>query len=265
MSSYLKAHYGAPADDGWIAANSVFDGGERFVALTAGVQQRLKTRAANIVASSLLQIYQWQLLASSIACYLLDRRVPDLDAAAIRVHYNDEGEADAVAFSSGRFMALPDDPDAGHPDALTVANSEALRDALRDGIETHFGLTIDQLCSRLGSKSPGLWLNVADSCAGMLTWLMQEQDKTAGAALIEAEVNSLIRFPGSPLNTRQLGLIELTFRDRTQVFLDRASCCYWYKTDGGEYCSTCPHRTPEDRNAILLKYMAQHDAEQTNT
>lgn len=258
LSDYLKVSYGAPPDGNWIRADSVFVDSQRFAGLKQSVQQRLSTRSANIVASSLLQSYQWQVLASAVACYLFERRVPDLDAASVCLHYNDEGEADAVIFTGGRFVALPDDPAAGHPDALVVADIQSLRHALRAGIEAHLGQTIEQLCARLGSKPRGLWLNVADSCAGTLTWLIQQQDEAAGVARIAAEVDALIRAPGSPLNTKQLALIEITLHEHTQVFLDRASCCYWYKTEGGEYCSTCPHRTPEDRNEQLLKYMAQH-------
>jgi len=265
LSPYLKVFYGAPADDGWHAANSVFAAdGEQFAALKQAVQQRLRTRAANIVASSLLQSYQWPLVASAVACYLLDRRVPDLSAAAVHLRYNDEGEAEAIAFAGGSFLALPDDPAAGHPDAVVVADRQTLRSALRLAIEAHLGQTIEQLCTRLGSKPRGLWLNVADSCAGTLTWLMQEQDRAIGAAQIEAEVDAFVRAPGSPLNTRRLGLLELTFHEHKQVFLDRASCCYWYKTEGGEYCTTCPHRTPEDRNERLLRYMAEQHAEQVS-
>lgn len=266
LSEYLKVSYGAPPDEGWVAADSVFAAHtEHFDTLVHAVQQRLRTRSANIIAGSLLQGYQWQLVASAIACYLLDRRVPDLDAASIRLRYNEAGEAEAITFTSGHFVALPDDPAADHPDALVVASVQALSAALRSGIESHLGQTIDQLCARLDCKPRGLWLNVADGCAGTLTWLMQQHDPAAGVALIEAEVDALVRAPGSPLNTTQLGLIELTYQDRTQVFLDRASCCYWYKTEGGAYCSTCPHRTPDDRNAQLLKYMAEQHVDQAST
>lgn len=262
LNDYLKPELGVPSGDGWIAASDAFRSDtpllERLVAAT---QARLRTKAAAIVGSAILQSYQWPLVSTAVACSLLDRRVPDLRAANVLVHYNAEHEADALALIGGRFTALPDDPAVDHPEATVVPDQEALHTALRTGLEAHLGTTIAQLCTRLGCKPRGLWLNVADSLAGTLTWLMQEHDPGATMAQIEAEVAALIRVPGSPLTSRQIGLLQISNQERTQVFLDRATCCYWYKTDGGEYCSTCPHRTPEDRRERLLGYMAESHAE----
>lgn len=263
LSAYLKPELGPPAGEGWLAATDLAPGAAYLETLIAATQARLRTRTAAVVGSALLQSYQWPLVSTAVACYLLDRRVPDLRLEHTRTQYTAEHEADALALLSGRFTALPADPAAAHPDATVAPDLSALRTVLRTGIEAHLGVVIDQLGARLGCKPRGLWLNVADSLAGTLVWLMQEQQPAATLEQLEAEVTALIRVPGSPLANRQVGLLQLSHQERSQVFLDRATCCYWHKTAGGEYCSTCPHRAPEDRRERLLGYLAEQHAQQS--
>jgi hypothetical protein len=262
LNEYLKPQLGAPSGEGWIAHTDLAPGAARLEALIAATQARLRTKAAAIVGSAVLQSYQWPLISTAVVCYLLNRRVPDLRPEATRTRYNAEHEADALALLGGRFTALPGDSAASHPDATVVADLLTLRTVLRTGIEAHLGAVIDQLCAHLGCKGRGLWLNVADSLAGTFVWLAQEQQPVTTLEQLEAEVAALIRSPGSPLHNRRIGLIQLSHQERSQVFLDRATCCYWYKTEGGEYCSTCPHRTPEDRRERLLRYLAEEQPQQ---
>jgi len=262
LNDYLKPELGAPSGERWFAHTDLAPGAAYLETLIAATQARLRTKAAGIVGSAVLQGYQWPLISTAIACYLLDRRVPDLTLAHTRIRYTAEHEADSLALLSGRFTALPDDPAADYPDATVVPDLDALRAMLRNTVEAHLGVVIAQLCARLGCKPRGLWLNVADSLAGTLVWLLQAQQPATALEAIEAEVAALVRVPGSPLNSRQVGLLQLNHQERSQVFLDRATCCYWYKTEGGEYCSTCPHRTPESRRERLLASMAEEQAQQ---
>lgn len=265
LSPYLKPELGAPSGDSWLAADDLAPGAAMLQALVAAAQARLHTKAAAVIASAILQSYQWPLISTSVACYLLDRRVPDLRPSAARTRFTAEHEGDALALLGGRFTALPGDPAASHPDAIIVGDQAALRAALRVQIESHLGLVIDQLCAGLRCKPRGLWLNVADSLASTLLWLAQEHGSAPTLEQLEAETAALIHAPGSPLAGRRIGLIQLTHQDREHVFLERATCCYWYKTAGGEYCSTCPHRTAEDRRAKLMAYLTsepQHVAAQ---
>lgn len=149
------------------------------------------------------------------------------------------------------------DPAADHPDAVSVPDADALRDDRRIGLETHFAWVIERLSAVVGCKQRGLWLYVTARIAGTLSWLMEEQDIQFDLDAVNCAANGLIRVAGSPLANQTVGFFELTYQDYTQVYLARATCCYWYKTDEGGYCSTCPHRTKAERNAELLKYMAE--------
>jgi hypothetical protein len=270
FNEYLKPELGTPSDPAWYAAADLAPGAPLLEELIAHTQARLHTKAAAIVGSAVLQSYQWPLVSTAVACYLLDRRVPDLRPETTRTRYTAEHEADALALLSGRFTALSGDTAVAHPDVTVVPDLAALRTTLRTTIEAHLGVVIEQLCGRLGCKPRGLWLNVADSLAGTFVWLVQEQGTATTLEQLEADLAALIRAPGSPLTNRQIGLIPLNHQERTQIFLDRATCCYWYKTDGGEYCSSCPHRTAAERRERWLAYLAkehsqQHEAEPAET
>lgn len=261
LSEYLKAGLGNTDDIAWLTPLTLFAADSpHWTTLLATTQQRLHTEAATIVSGSLLQEYQWPLLASAIACFLVDRRVPDLQPANVQVCLapaeNEAEQRERLTYRTGRFAALPSDPAADHPDAEIVPDLAALRDYLRTGIETHMGWVIQQLSWQTHCQERGLWLFVADRCAGTLVWLMQMQDQYVGCAAVAAEVNALIRADGSPLANKKVGIFELHYKEQTHLYLDRATCCYWYKTDGGDYCTTCPHRTKADRNERLLQSLS---------
>lgn len=265
LSPYVGARLEAPMATDWLAPAELFaPPATHLTMLIAATQKRLRTTAVNKIGSALIQEYQWPLIASAVACFLVDRRVPALDPDHVRRHLpltEQEEAADAahpprVAYLSGRFAALPDDPAANHADATIVPCRDALRDQLRSELEAHFGWVIERLSAAVGCNQRGLWLCVTDRVAGTLSWLMQEQDKESCLACINREADGLIRVAGTPLFHKKVGFFELTYQEQRQVYLDRATCCYWYKTDGGDYCTTCPHRTKEDRNTRLLASMA---------
>lgn len=265
LNQYIGARFGTPAAPDWLSPTELL--APQSPALAAQInatQQRLHTKAVNTIGGALLQEYQWPLISAAVGCFLVDRRVPDLQPEQIRLYVpatepaeTEVAHSSRIAFCSGHFAALPDDPAADHPDATLVPDLAALRDNLRTGLESHFGWVIERLSQGVGCNPRGLWLYVTDRIAGTLAWLMQEQDKSCGLARIEPEFNVLLRTPASPLMNKKVGLFELTYKDQTHAYLDRATCCYWYKTDGGDYCTTCPHHTKEDRNAKLLNYMAE--------
>ncbi|MEM7343008.1 MAG: ferric iron reductase [Chloroflexota bacterium] len=260
LSEYVKVELGTPTDAGWVEPPALFTpSSEKMNTLMVNMQKRLKTKSTRIVGSSLLQAYNWPLIAASIACYLVDKRVPDLSVSNIRVQFSDEEEVTALAFHVGRFAALPSDPAAFHPDAQVVPDIAALRACLRSGFETHFGWVITQIEQQVGAKPKGLWLDVADLCASILIWFMQDQDPKIDPELIKQEIDSLIREPDSPLNHKKIGLFTLTYAGKTEAYLDRLSCCYWYRWEEseGKYCTTCPKVPKAERKERLLQYMIE--------
>ena len=164
-----------------------------------------------------------------------------------------------------RFFALRNDPAVNHSDAQVVADAATLRDQMRLDLEEHMTPLIHALQRRLGCKLRGLWLTLADRIANNLVWLMQERSAAVSLAEVQRELAALLSIQQSPLHMPKLRLFELSHQGVTRVFLERATCCFWYRQEGGNYCATCPHRTKQDRNEQLLKWMAQeHENSQTN-
>jgi hypothetical protein len=269
-SEYLKTHFGVPEAAGWVRPADAFVLGSAVLAAQIGVtQQRLRTDSPSVVGGSLLQTYQWPLIHAAVGGYLADRRVPDVRPEEVWFHPKVDAEhedaIDAVTLACTRFWALPDDPEAGHPDATILPGQAALRDRLRDMITAHFAPAVAVLCEALGCKERGLWLFVADGVAGTLAWTRIEHEPHASRSELETELEGLVGLPGSPLFTKQIGLFELVFRDQPRLQYDRATCCYWYKTADakGNYCTTCPKRPKAERDALLLKYMAEEETAKT--
>jgi hypothetical protein len=262
LNPYICGELGAPAGADWLSAPvDLAPGAARLEQLAGEARAQMRTGAPAVIGSVLLQGYQWPLLCAAIACFLLDRRVPALEPAATRLHYGPARRADALALGAGRFTALPGDPAADHPDARVVADLAALRAALRGAIEGHLAPLIDRLCDALGCHPRGLWLSAADACAGTLVWLMQAEGWPGGQpADIEAEVAALVRAPGSPLHTRQIGLVLVGDQGQRRVFLRRAACCQWYRVEGGHHCNTCTRLSAAERTARQLLFVAQERA-----
>lgn len=262
LNPYIRAELGAPDGADWLRAPAdLAPGAARLEQLAAAARAQMRTAAPAVIGSVLLQGYQWPLLCAAIACFLLDRRVPDLDLANTRLRYGPSRRADALALGAGRFAALPDDPAAGHPDARVVADPAALRAALRGALEAHLAPVIELLCAGLGCRPRGLWLSAADACAGTLVWLMQAEGWPPGRpAQIETEVEALVRAPGSPLTTRQIGLVLLEHGGQRRVFLRRAACCQWYRVEGGHPCATCTHLSAAERAERQTEHMRQEQA-----
>jgi hypothetical protein len=259
LSNSLYVAYGVPAEPGWHTTLSLFmPGSEGLGRMIALKQQQLRTTAPNVIGSAVLQAYQWPVMAAAAACYLLDHRVPDLDAENVWLRWTEEMNMDGIAWQNGRFTALVTDAAANHPHVTIVPDQATLCTSWRTQIESHLCPIIEQLCQQLRCHPKGLWLAAADRLVGTLLWLMPLIKPNVTPAEIEQEVEMLIRVPGSPLNNQQVGVFTLTCVGRTKTFLDRVTCCYWYKMEDGDYCTTCPHRAKEERNQRLLLSMAQN-------
>lgn len=261
LSSYINARVGLPSEEGWISPETLFTPDSALLAgLIEHQQQHLRTTSANVVGSALLQGYQWLIIGAALGAYLVDRRVPDLALDAVRVRFSEAGSAAAIAFTRARFAALPSDPAAHHPDAYVVPDLDALRERLRTGLETHLGWVINRIGEITGCRRAGLWLAAADRCASTVSWLMQLQDAQAGLHKITAEMEPLVRVPSSPLANKKATLIEVTHLEQSHVFCERATCCFWYKSDGGDFCSTCPRLSRTERYERLRQALVAGQA-----
>jgi hypothetical protein len=175
-----------------------------------------------------------------------ERRVPSLRPedlafrmAAPRPH------PDAIAVLAPGFACLPDDPAAGTPDAVVVADERALAAVLRGRFAAHasrfaavFGPQV-----RFGKRM--LWAAATDVLDNAL-WLSGRHGGDEGGGVLDAALvlgDGPAPFTsGSTLRAvrpEEGGAVEWTRR--------RESCCFHYLLAAGQgTCSTCPRLCRKD-------------------
>jgi hypothetical protein len=264
LDEHLVAELGS-IDDGWFGAatltahnSRVLDESlARAVARYSGAERRVS-------GTFFIGEYAWYLAGAVIACYLTERRVPDLAAVNVALRFRtftwheggESGEAERldVRLLSGRFAALPDDPAADHPDALRLPDISALREWLRIQIEAHLTPLIAAIQERTRLGQRAQWNLAADALAALF---QHAGEKLGDEERARAEGLALIKVPGSPLRNRDTGYITLEYQDHRETFRQRGGCCLYYKVEPGNNCSSCVLRPEEERNQMLLGYMAE--------
>lgn len=204
----------------------------RRIGVSSGTADRL------VMTSRFFSSYVWQLAAAALACYLLDRRVPDVSAENVAVHIADDGRVDEVRFLGGGFAALADDPLADRRDAAIVADQAALREWLVRRLTTgHLEELILALQGQNGLGTRALWAAVEDRCLGALLWLARSLDCLDVAEREAALLSATPPFVGSS------SIVVTETEQGRQLTLKRGFCCLTYRLDGRDRCSTCPLRT----------------------
>lgn len=141
--------------------------------------------------------------------------------------------------------------------------SQALCEALRQGVEDHFTLLINQLFVRTKLSKSALWRLVGDSLAGRFLDAGRHFDRLAEA---KVAAMAILKQPGSPLNNRQLHYFDISVRDEadpdqvllSHTFRARGGCCRFYTVEGGHLCSTCVLQKPAERDQMLEAGLRQH-------
>ncbi len=198
--------------------------------------------------------------ATGALCFLLDRRVPRLDAQSLAFRrFEGEGYADAVAILDPRFWCLPDDPAASHRDATVVPDATSLAKILRAEVRAH----ADRFLSHY---SPGTRLprrNLLGSFFDGLDsgfWLYDSPLPIPQERFVEAA--GLTLPGGTDEFADPSSFCTVTdARGRTHLTRRRVSCCYYYKvSESGGACSTCPRTTDEERLVLLAEHADELEA-----
>lgn len=213
--------------------------------------------------------YAWYVPSAAVTALMAERRVPDLslENVALRVStvqwqegdYSGESKRLDVRFLSGRFAALPDDPDAEHPDAVILPDETALREWLRSSIERHIAPLIEQIFvkTRLGRQAQ--WNLVADACAALF---LGAGSLTSDQPRGEATGLAFVKAPGSPMKNPNTGYFTLEYGGHCETYRARGGCCRYYTvSENGEKCSTCVLVKQEERDQRILEYMAKRYAQ----
>lgn len=220
------------------------DGGIEFPAsqLAAGerVEELMGTAAAmwggsaHANAALAWKTYCYWTLAPVVLGYVAARRVPVMDAAnaAFRVSASHDS-ADTPMFSvrqiRPRFLALPHDPCAAHPDVEVVANEAVLLDRLRATVfDDHLAPVLDAFLAKarvgrrtlMGSVASGIAYGVAS-----IAQVVPDPDDVLAKTLLAAfDVSDLV---------------DISTDEEGRLVYQRRTCCLALTIDGNRTCSTC--------------------------
>lgn len=214
--------------------------------------EEYKTSDPEVLVRSYLGCFGWGLASVTVGPYIVDRRVPVLDPAELRAVMYASGPVEAFVLPGTRFWCLPDDPAAGHPDAVLVADEPHLERLLREHLVSLCGSLITVLRPRARVGARALWIAAAESCAGILVDALPP-GTTVDAA--QARLRSFIDVSSSPLRARP-EVIMLRSGEREHLGLLGNDCCVNFRIPGETYCTTCPHRPREERIAALQSWLA---------
>ena len=119
-----------------------------------------------------------------------------IDVSLINLEFRSNGHRlNGTGLSSPRFIALPDDPDAGHPDAEIVPDHAALYSELKKLFDSSCDIVIPSLHRAARASMKVSWNAVAASCAQVFFWLYALTDDT------EKVVRHAEKFFGDPIST----------------------------------------------------------------
>jgi hypothetical protein len=245
---YLGARYGAPSEVARWSSDVVDDADavNHLLDVTLGIYG---TDNRQVAASFLPMGYFWYLMTGALACFVHEGRLPDVSASAVTVD-----PLRGVTFASPRFFALPDDPDAGHPDAVVVPDLDTLRRTLVETLEREHAeplfATIRSV-TRLGI--PGMRANFHDRLVSAILWLAE------AAGDLDIARREVPAFVALFSHKTRSGLIEIEYEGKSGLFIGRGGCCLNYHLPGREKCDTCCLRPMLERVAILREHLVSGD------
>ncbi|MER5733508.1 (2Fe-2S)-binding protein [Streptomyces sp. NPDC002138] len=213
----------------------------------------------DVAASRALHDYLWSVSLLMSGTWYLDRRVPRISPAEIRVDLATGGFE--VTPGSG-FACLPDDPAAapvapfgvrmsdvrrsgpGRSRVRPVADEEALRAELRSAVVDHMRPLLAAIGPHVRRGPRALWGMVGDDLVSGIWYLgrtlgQEEHSVTAATELLPA---AIAPFPGGADFRRLVGREGHRYPTRT-----RTGCCLYYKLDAAGPCGTCPRTCDGER------------------
>jgi hypothetical protein len=250
---------GFPSSSGsWIECEHALSDPAFFPWWRAAVAQRLAKQYAPVPGEVVVPeqttggyVLLWYLAIPSYLGGLLfhsARRVPSLEPRQLSFRL-DSAALQEVALRPGRFWCLPGDPDAGHPDAVPVADEASLGAVLRHEVIAHATrfLTVYGPQVRFGRHTQ--WAEVTDR----LDKALLLAGHSFGSAQAGAADARLVLADGQKPLTSASRIRQVTDdHGRTHWTRRRGSCCFLYALPGVAHpCASCPRLSDAERARIL--------------
>lgn len=193
--------------------------------------------------------YAYTIELITFAFFVVEARVPDLSTSHIWMRLGETTDIQNMAWKGRSFAALPDDPNASHPDCIVLPTREALREYMRGQLINHLTPLVESISAYSSLGKPGLWEIAAEYTAFAFVAL----GELLGNEVIGVEESRAFSGIRSQLSPRR-GFIPIEHIGTTHYLLDRISCCLYYQVEGGKYCHSCPHRRVEERIDLMKQY-----------
>ncbi len=225
---YVSAGYGEP-DGEWQRVSDIVDDPQAIEWWLNEVFKIYQMEDRRVGSAFLILGYFWYATIGAVGSLFLENRLPDMSASNIALH-----PTKGARFLSPKFLALPDDPDAGSPDATIVADRQALRAHMMEKLETeHAAPLFATLRAATKYGIPAMRANYLDR---IVSAIMTITDQLGDNDLALQEVPAFMALAGPKVRS---GIISLTHEGRDGVFLLRGGCCLNHNLPGREKCDTC--------------------------
>lgn len=258
VAEHLGFGVGTPQGDGWARLDTV---------IGSGLLDRMATELLadhgrrDVAGSSLGSHLVGPLLGATVGAMALDRRCPDPDPAGVVVHLNPQGRFDRLSFLDPWVAVLGNDPAAGQPDTVVLADPASLRAWWAERTVAAVEPLLDAVGQRLGSARRGLWGSVADRVAGVLLAVARTANRPGEAAWTEAMTMLDALAEHAPVRLSRPSPFPVGAFAGQAWFPVRGTCCLYYLTVeapdpcGDGYCTTCPFTNPEHRQRKLAAWL----------
>lgn len=203
--------------------------------------------------------YAYTVELITFAFFLVERRVPDLSTSQLWMRLGTSADVENLAWKGRTFAALPDDPDASHPDCFVVPTRDALREYMRKQLTANLTPIVLSISSYSSQGKPGLWEIAAEYSAFAFAAL----GELMGNKSLGVEESRLFSGIKSKLSAKR-DFIPIEHLNTTHYVLDRVSCCLYYQVEGGKYCHSCPHRPVEERIALMKSHWDEMAAKESS-
>jgi hypothetical protein len=247
-----------PENAEWVPLQSLLTPtGEPLCALMRRVGSHFKVENRRVPASLFFGDYAFALMALACACYLVDRRVPQLTLESVWARFSETGDVEGMALSDYHFAALADDPAAGHEDCTVLPSTDALQAYLLEQASACLQPLTQAVRARSTLGIPAMWALAADYTASAATYVARLMNDEATGLEVARQLSAR----QSPLR-RKRDFIHIEECGLSYEMVDRISCCLYFQVEGGHYCSSCPHRPPEERIDLIKKWLANSAVQQ---